>query len=64
MPPGYRLGLDNSYGVQHRWKQPIEPHEEQSVDNGEFRLCGNASAQHLQLMPQHDDLGLQPGLGL
>jgi hypothetical protein len=36
MLPGYRLGLDNSYAVQHRWKQPIEPHEEQSVDNGEF----------------------------
>jgi hypothetical protein len=36
MPPGDRLGLDNGYGVQHCWKQAIEPHEEQSVDNREF----------------------------
>jgi hypothetical protein len=52
-------GLDNGDGVQHRWKQAMEPDQKQSVDDGQFRLRGNAPAQNVQLMPQHDDLGLE-----
>jgi hypothetical protein len=64
MPPDDRLGLDNGDGVQHRREKPIEPHEEQSVGYRQFRFRRNASAQHVQLMPKHYDLGLQPRLCL
>jgi pimeloyl-ACP methyl ester carboxylesterase len=40
-------------------KQAMEPDEEQSVDNGQFRLRGNAPVQDVQLMPQYDDLSLE-----
>jgi hypothetical protein len=64
MPSDDRLGSDNGNGIQHRRKQPIEPHEEQSIGCRQFRLRGNAPAQHVQLMPQHDDLSFQPHLRL
>jgi len=64
MPPDDRLWLDNSYGVQHRREQAIEPDEEQTVDYRQFGLRGNAPAQHVQLMTQQDDLGFQPCLRL
>jgi hypothetical protein len=38
----------------------MEPDEEQSVGYHQLRLRGNAAAQHVQLMPQQDDLGFQP----
>ena len=60
MPTDYRLGLNNSDGVQHRREQPIEPDEEQSVGDRQFGLRGDASAQHVQLMPQHHNLRFQP----
>src|SRR5271169_2991189 len=56
MPPDDRFRLNNCGGAQHRREQPIEPDEEQSVENCQFRLRGNAPAQHVQLMPQHHDL--------
>src|SRR5829696_2336033 len=64
MPPDDRLRVDKGYGVQHRWEQPIEPDEEQSVGYRQLRLRRNAPTQHVQLMPQHDDLGFQPCLRL
>jgi hypothetical protein len=42
----------------------MEPDEEQSVGHRQLRLRGNAPAQHVQLMPQHHDLGFQPRLRL
>ena len=42
----------------------MEPDEEQSVGDGQFRLRRNAPAQHVQLMPQQQDLGFQPCLRL
>ena len=31
MPSDNRVGLHNGYGIQHRRKQPIKPHEEQAI---------------------------------
>ena len=64
MPSDDGLRLDNRHSVQHRRKQAIEPDEEQSVGHRQFRLRGNAPAQHIQLMPQQHDLGFQPRLRL
>jgi len=64
MPPDDRLWPDNGDGVHYRRKQAIEPNEEQSVGYRKFRLRGNAPAQHVQLMPQDDDLGLKSRLRL
>ena len=64
MPPDDRLWLDNGDRVQHRGKQSLEPHEEQAIDYRQFGLRRNAPAQHVQLMPQQDDLGFQPCLRL
>src|SRR3982074_2755608 len=60
VPPDDRLWLDNVYGSQHRRKQAIQPHEEQSVGHRELRLWGQPSTQDIHLMPQQDDLGFQP----
>lgn len=60
MPPNDRLRLNNGNGAQHRWDQAIEPNEEQSIGYCQPRFRGDAPAQHVQLMPQQDDLGLQP----
>jgi len=64
MPSDDRLGLDNRCDVQHQRKQPIEPNEEQSIGCRQSKFRRNAPAQHVQLMPQHDDLGFQPCLRL
>jgi len=64
MQPDDRLWLDNGDGVQHRRKQSIEPHEEQSVGRRKFRFRRRMPAQHVQLMPQQHDLGFQPCLRL
>ena len=45
-------------------KQAIKPDEKQSVGYRQLRLRGNAPAQHVQLMPQHHDLGFQSRLRL
>src|ERR1700704_2875810 len=64
MPSNNGLRLDNRDSVQHRRKQAIEPDKEQSVGDRQFRVRGNAPAQHVQLMPQQDNLGFQPRLRL
>jgi hypothetical protein len=55
MPPHGRLWLDNGNGVQHRRKQSIEPHEEQSVGRRKFRFRGRLPAQHVQLIPMESN---------
>src|SRR4030088_2427704 len=62
MPSNNGFRLDNRDGVQHRRKQAIEPDKDQSVGDRQLRVRGNAPAQHVQLMPQQDDLGFQPRL--
>ena len=64
MPPDDGLRLDNRHGVQHRGKQAVEPDEEQSIRQRQPRPRGHALAQHTQLVPQQDDLGLQLRLRL
>src|SRR5712664_4792479 len=64
MPSNDGLRVDNRDSVQHRRKQAIEPDKEQSVRHRQLRLRGYALTQHVQLMPQHDDLGFQPRLRL
>src|SRR5260370_31559721 len=64
MPSNDGLRLDNRDSVQHRRKQAIEPDKEQSVRHRQLRLRGYALTQHVQLMPQHDDVGFQARLRL
>src|SRR6267154_2418828 len=64
MPSNNGLRLDNRDGVQHRRKQAIEPDKEQSVGDRQLRVRGNAPAQHVELMPQQDNLGFQPRVRL
>ena len=62
MPSNDGLRLDNRDRVKHRRKKAIEPDKQQSVRHRQLRLRGYALAQHVQLMPKHDDLGFQPRL--
>jgi hypothetical protein len=64
MPSNNGFRLDNRDGVHDRRKQAIEPDKDQSVGDRQFRVRGNAPAQHVQLMPQQDNLGFQPCLRL
>jgi hypothetical protein len=50
--------------TQHRREQAIQPDEEQSVGDRQFRLRGDTAAQHVQLMPKQHDLGFQLRLRL
>ena len=63
MPTQNGVRLDDRDGGQHRRKQTIEPDEEQPVDYRQLRLRRTAPAQHAQLMPQYDDLGLKRSPG-
>src|SRR5580704_2655416 len=64
MPSDDGLRLDNRHSVQHRRKQAIEPDEEQSIRQRQLWPRGYALAQHTQLVPQQNDLGLQLRLRL
>jgi hypothetical protein len=64
MPTDDRLGLYNGDDVQHRRKQAVEPDEDHSIGDRQSRLRGRPSTQHVQLMPQQDDLGFQSNLRL
>jgi hypothetical protein len=63
MPPDNSLWPDNGDNAQRRRKQPIKLDEDQSIDHRQRRLTARTLAQHVQLMPQQDDLSLQTALG-
>jgi hypothetical protein len=59
MPADHRIGFDDLQRSENTGSQPVKPGKYESVDAGEGAACRGLTAQHIQLMPKHKDLGLQ-----
>src|SRR5208282_4946106 len=59
MPTDHGIGFDDLQRTQNAGNQRVEPGEHQSVDPGEGDALRGLPAQYIQLVPQHNDLGLQ-----
>jgi hypothetical protein len=59
MPAQHGVRLNDRDGAPQRRKQSAQPNEKQPVGGCQPRPRGSLSAKHVQLMPQHRNLGLQ-----
>jgi hypothetical protein len=59
MPPQDGLGPDNGYGVKDARAATIEPNEQGAIGPTQMRSTWRALPKNVELMPQHQDLGLQ-----
>ena len=57
MPTDYRLRLDDFERVEHARAEAIEPGKDQTVNIAERHTFRPLALQHIQLMPEHKDLG-------
>src|SRR5437667_3696090 len=60
MPTYNRLGSDDGYGIKNARAATIEPDEQSAVDPTQVRPAWRALPEHIELMPQDQDLGFQP----
>ena len=59
MPPQDSLGPDNGYGVKDARAATIEPNEQCAIGPTQMRSTWRTLPKNVELMPQHQDLGLQ-----
>jgi hypothetical protein len=59
MPPQDGLGPDNGYGVKDARAATIEPNEQGAIGPTQMRSTWRTLQKNVELMPQHQDLGLQ-----
>ena len=59
VPAQHRVRLDDRDGIPQRRKQPAQPDEEQPVGRRQPGPRRSLPVKHIQLMPQHCDLGFQ-----
>jgi hypothetical protein len=59
MPPQNGLGPDNGYGVKDARAATIEPNEQGAIGPTQMRSTWRTLPKNVELMPQHQDLGLQ-----
>jgi hypothetical protein len=57
VPTDYRLRLDDFERVEHARAEAIEPGKDQTVNIAERHTFRPLALQHIQLMPEHKDLG-------
>jgi hypothetical protein len=60
MPTHNSLGPDDGYGVKNARTATIEPNEQGAVGPTQNQAAWRPLLQDIQLMPQHQDLGVQP----
>ena len=61
MPTHNSLGPDDSYGIKNARTATVEPDEQGAVDATQMQSTARrALLQDIELMPQHQDFGLQP----
>ena len=60
MPAHNSLGPDNGYGVKNARTATIEPNEQGAIGPTQKQAAWRPLLQDIQLMPQHQDLGVQP----
>ena len=60
MPTHHSLGPNDSYGIKNARAATIEPDEQSAVDPTQVRPAWRARPEHIELMPQDQDLGFQP----
>ena len=59
MPADHGIGFNGLQRGENSGDQPVKPGKHQSVDPGEGDAFWALTAQHMQLVPQYKDLGLQ-----
>ena len=64
MPAHNSLGPDDGYGVKNARAATIEPNEQGAVGPTQKQAAWRPLLQDIQLMPQHQDFGVQPPLRL
>src|SRR5271166_1140843 len=62
MPTDHCLRLDDLQRIQHLWGQTINPGKHQVINVAEVHLLRRSAPQHIELMPQQNDFGLQRSL--
>jgi hypothetical protein len=63
VPSHHGLRLHDYNGAQHRRAQPIQPNEDQPIDERQSRPRWHTAAQNVQLMPKNHDISLKSPLG-
>ena len=64
MPTYDRLGPDNCYGVKEAREAAIKPNEQRAIGPSHGQPTWPTPVKHVELMPQHQDLGFKPPLRL
>ena len=59
MPTQDRLGSDDGYGAKDARATTIEPNEQGAIGPTQMRSTWRTLPKNVELMPQHQDLGLQ-----
>jgi hypothetical protein len=62
MPTDDRLRLEDFERVQHFGGEPIKPYKRKAIDVAEGYSFGRSPPQHIKLMSQDENFGLQHGL--
>jgi hypothetical protein len=60
MPPYDRLGANDRYASRDAWKQPVNPHKEQSIQTTQSKTLGRLPAKNPQLMAKDQVFSLEP----
>jgi hypothetical protein len=60
MPAHDCLGPDDRYGIEDVRKAPIKPNEQSAIGPTQMQSTWRTPSKHVQLMPQHQDLGFKP----
>jgi hypothetical protein len=59
MPADHRLRLEDFQSIQYSRSQPIEPGKHEPVNGAEGQPLRSLAPQHVELVSQHQDFGLQ-----
>jgi hypothetical protein len=59
VPPQDGLGPDDGYGVKDARAATIEPNEQSTIGPTQMQSAWRSLPKNVELMPQHQDLGLQ-----
>ena len=59
MPAEHSLRFDDLQGLENVGSQRVHAHEHQPVNAGEGQTARGLAAEHIQLVPEHENFGLQ-----
>jgi len=63
VPSHHRVGLNDRHGPKYRRTQPIEPNQDQPIDDRQPHPRGHPATQDVHLVPENHDLGFKSPFG-